>query len=579
MLTDMVLLETLERLQNRFASLAQTTIAIYHTDGAAITKPTWGSRFSGMIGGSAKGQPEWEQSVAKLLGSKAKTPRISCLEGMNLYATPIVHDGTSLATIVSATRLPIPPPPDEIRRIATEYDIDAEKLIATVASLDGYSGGSPKAIHRFAEALAETLAMLYRQATRIKRQFADLKIVYDLGDRLSSTQDLAEILQRTVRRVVEVMNVKACGIRLLDEETGELRIKAVHNLSEEYLNKGPVLLHENEIDSQAFAGQTVYIADAANDARIRYPQNAIKEGLVSGLCVPVTYRGETIGVLRVYTAMRHKFSDSEESLLRLIGSQAASAVVNTRLFEDQVQTDRIQRQVKAAAEIQGRMLPARCPDHPGLSFGAIYDPTLLVGGDFYDFIPFPDGSIGLCIADVVGKGLPAALLMASIRATLRAHATQTQDISTVLREVNRQMCRDTLISEFATLVYGVFSADGRSFRYSNAGHLTPLLFRDEQCIRLEAGGTVIGILDDAEFDQQTVALRDKDLLVMTTDGVTEALSFEDKAYGEDRLIRSTRKHRELDAAQLAQQILWDVRRFAGLAEQTDDITVVVAQVR
>ncbi|MCH9033585.1 MAG: SpoIIE family protein phosphatase, partial [Planctomycetes bacterium] len=410
------------------------------------------------------------------------------------------------------------------------------------------------------------------------RQLRDLQTAHEFTDLLSGPRELQEILDLTVQRVVEVMPVKACAIRLLNAETGELVINAVHNLSEEYLKKGPVLIAGSTIDAAVFAGQTVYIEDAPNDPRLRYPQNARREGIVSGLCVPMAYRGQTIGVLRVYTGHRYKFSQSEELLLHSIGAQATAAIITGRLHHEHAENERVQRQMEAAAEIQRRMLPSEPPRHDTLEFGCIYDATLELGGDFYDFIEHPDGRLGLCIADVVGKGLPAALMMASVRSALHAYAHQDIEVQTVVAKVNQHMCHDTLIAEFATLVYGVFSPNGDTFTYSNAGHEAPLLLRDDDFTELGQGGLVIGVQRDEVFDHEVVPLRCGDILVLVTDGVFEAMDFQGNPFGRQRLRSSIKQHRALDAVQLAHQILWDVRRFVGLADQSDDITIVVVKV-
>lgn len=577
-LTDLIDLDVLQRLQERFTALGQMTVCICHTDGSPLTRPTWGSRYSELIGTTPRGRAAFAQAVrASALDLEPEEP-FTCHEGMTLYAVPIVDGSVRLAVIVVGTRYPIPPPPPRVREIARMYGVDAETLLATVDKIDPYRGGSPEAIREFADILADTIATLYAQRAHIERQFADLQVVHELADMLASSRNLQEILDTTVQRVVATMPVKACGIRLLDEETGELVIKAVCNLSDEYLRKGPVTLKDNAIDGEAFRGRSVYIEDAPNDPRIRYPDNARREGIASGLCVPMIYRGRTIGVIRVYTSTRYVFSESEQALLRSIGSQAASAIVNSRLRQQQAATEQVRRQVVAAAEIQRRMLPSSPPSYTNLEFGCVYVPTLQVGGDFYDFIELADGRWGLCIADVVGKGVPAALMMSSIRAALRAYADCSRDLAETLADVNRHMVRDTLIGEFASMVYGVFSADGRSLTYASAGHLPPLLLRGDIFVELKAGGGVLGVMPEEVFETETVALEPGDVIVMTTDGVTEAMDFDGRMYGHERLLASIRRHCEAGARQLAKQILWDVRRFAGLADQSDDITVVAVVV-
>ncbi len=568
----------LQRLQDRFAALGQVTVCICTVDGEPITNPKWGSPYSDMIGTSSQGQEEFHLALKRRALQTHTDKAVSCHHGMSLYASTIHHETQVLGLIVVGTRLPLRPPEQEVREIARIYSLDADALLHSTMTIAPYSGGTPEATRKFADVLAGIIATLYGQAARIERQLADLQVVHDLTNLLAGTLDLQEVLDRTVRRVVEVMPVKACGIRLLDEATGELVVKAVCNLSDEYLAKGPVRLGENEIDVAAFAGETVYIEDAPNDPRSRYPQNSLREGIVSGLCVPVAYRGQSYGVLRVYTGQRYAFSPTETNLLRSIGSQAGAAIANSRLLEEHILAMRVERQLTNAAEIQRGMLPRIPRSHPHLQFGCVYEPSFHLGGDLYDFIYLPDGFIGICVADVVGKGIPAALMMASVRSALRVQAQSGTDIKTTMSVVNRHLCNETPAREFATLIYGFFEPNGRHFTYSCAGHPPALLLRGDHMIELGEGGTVIGIDSSAEFEFSTQPINKGDLLVLYYDGVFEANNFEGEEYGQERLKASIWKHRSLSASALAKEILWDVRRFAGLAEQSDDITVVVVRV-
>ncbi len=375
------------------------------------------------------------------------------------------------------------------------------------------------------------------------------------------------------------MRVKSCSLRLFNEDTGELVIKAVYNLSPEYLSKGAVRVTENPVDAQALSGQTVYMEDVPNDPRVRYPEEARREGFRSGLVTGMFYRGRPIGVLRVYTGERHRFSAFEAGLLRAMAAQAASAIETARLYQEELQADRVRKQIAMAGDVQRRMIPSEPPHHPALTFGTIYQPSLSVGGDFYDFIALPHGQTGIAIADVVGKGIPAALMMASVRSVLRATAQSGRGLARVIETVNRHMARDTLASEFATLFYCVISRDGRRLTYCNAGHNPPLLLRDGTITELTAGGLVIGINRDERYGQSRVGLQRSDVVLLYTDGITEAANFEGKSFGVNRLTESFRKYGHLEAQQVVKNILWDVRRFVGLAEQGDDQTMVAIKVK
>lgn len=431
---------------------------------------------------------------------------------------------------------------------------------------------------KFTELVANVIGYLCHQEARIRKRVSELTTVYDLGGLVAGSTDLNAILNAAARKVCDVVNAHAAGVRILNEATGELVISGASSLSPEYLAKGVIRVDENPIDREALTGKVVYIEDARNDPRIRYPEHARREGLVSGLCCPMTYRGQTVGVIRVYTKIRHRFSQFEVELLRAVASQAAGAVVNSRLIAERMEVDRHQRQLQHAGQVQRRMIPQGPPSHPRITFGQIYEPSLALGGDFYDYLSLPAGNLGVAIADVVGKGLPGALMMASVRSALRAHAHSVFDLNEIVGHVNRHMCRDTLVSEFATLFYGVFSPQGDRFTYCNAGHNPPLHLRGDVFRELDTGGMVIGV-DTAEvYERGVLHLESGDILVFYTDGVNEALNFESVAYGVDRLRESILRYRNLSAANLANQLLWDVRRFVGLADQLDDITIVVAKI-
>lgn len=578
-LTNGVPLATLTSLQDRFAALGRVTVCICETDGTPITDPAWGSRFSDLVGGSTEGRRAFAACVRRCASEAQDGVRPTCLEGLDLYSVPIRFESSVLATLVVGSRSSAPVNRAAVEKAAARFGVDPDELWKSAAKIDPYQGGAPRAIYRFADILADTIASLYGQAARIERQVADLVAVHSFTELLTGALDLQDILDRTVRRVVEVMGVKASAIRLINHDNDELVLKAVCNLSEEYLKKGPVLLHENAIDAAAFAGETVYIPDAPNDPRSRYPDHARREGLVSGLSVPMTYRGETIGVVRVYTAQRYTFSDAEIKLLRSISAQAAAAVITGRLWREQADTERLQGQLNAAQQIQRRMLPRENPSSDRLDIGAVYDPTLQLGGDFYDFIRWEDGRVGVCIADVVGKGLPAALMMASIRSALRANALRFDAVEVVMEFVNRHMCNDTLVSEFATVFYGVISPDARRLVYTNAGHPLPVLLRKGTVSLLGTGGMVIGVLPDTEYEPESLELYPGDLIVFVTDGVTEAFNFEGEPFGTERLLKSIQARAQLEAQPMARELLWDVRRFVGLKEQTDDITIVTVKIR
>lgn len=447
-------------------------------------------------------------------------------------------------------------------------------------SLRPWPAAQQESAVRLGKFLAGVIAKLAVQAYQLQHRSGELDTVHAITNMLSGTQDLQGVLDLIARQVCEVMHVKACSIRLLQEQSQELVIKAVHNLSKEYLDKGRILVADNPIDRAALAGETVYVEDATSDARVRFPKQAAKEGIVSGLSVGMTYRGQTIGVMRVYTGKCWTFSDAEAALLRSIASQAAAAIINSRLYLEALEADRYERQLSYAGEIQRRMIPASVPQHPKMELAFVYEPSSDVGGDFFDFYPFDDsGELGVCIADVVGKGIPAALMMASLRTAFRLYVHSVIEITEIMTMTNIHMCRETLASEFATIFYGVFSANGRKLTYCNAGHDPPLLWRGGKLEQLGGTNLVVGVSINESFKKKSVALKKDDALLLYTDGLIDAANFSGEAFGRERLFESFQRHAGCSASALAHNVIWDIRRFVGLASQADDITLVAVKIQ
>jgi phosphoserine phosphatase RsbU/P len=557
-LEDFLDAATLQQIQGAFVAATGTQICFHDRDGRPVTEPVNPAMFCPHAG---KGDGALSAGVADACRQGSDAPVIVSCDGCHQHtAIPIRFDQHVLGMLVMG----------QAQGTAAPRTTTPESAPQTASA--------PSPVADLAQLLGSILSRLCYQDQQLRLRIEELGALYGISGLLAGSFDLQQVLNEVVRRVGEVMRVKSCSLRLFNEDTGELLIKAVYNLSPEYLNKGAVRVAENPVDAQALSGQTVYVEDVPNDPRVRYPEEARREGFRSGLITGMFYRGRPIGVLRVYTSEKHHFSAFEAGLLRAMAAQAASAIETARLYQEELQAERVRKQIAMAGDVQRRMIPARAPAHPRLTFGTIYQPSLGVGGDFYDFIELPDGRMGIAIADVVGKGIPAALMMASVRSVLRATALSGRRIAGVIDIVNRHLSRDTLVSEFATLFYCVIRKDGRRLTYCNAGHNPPLLLRDGQITELAEGGLVLGIHREEQYNQNSVTLRPGDVVLLYTDGITEAASFEGQRFGTERLKESLRKYAQMGAQQIVKNILWDVRRFVGLAEQSDDQTMVAVKV-
>lgn len=236
------------------------------------------------------------------------------------------------------------------------------------------------------------------------------------------------------------------------------------------------------------------------------------------------------------------------------------------------------RENQAARSSQRSLLPSSLPDIPGCRLAARWQPAFDLGGDCYDVIELSPTRIAISIADVCGKGLPAALVMSHLQASTRAFATANPEPASVATNVNRALCRNSGLARFVTFFFGVYDAVARRLTYTNAGHNHPLLVHADGSVeRLSTGGTVLGVFDHVRFEEADVQLAPGDRVVFFTDGITDAGDEPENPFGEERLIAAIRTRSDVDVSRLADGIFSDVASFAR-GRFGDDATVVVLSV-
>ena len=404
--------------------------------------------------------------------------------------------------------------------------------------------------------------------------------VYQLTTLVAGDFSLQEVLDKLAEAAVKIVGVKACSIRLLDEEAGELKMRSTYGLSEEYRNKGVVSRNDTVVKA-AFAGEAVVLDDMRVDDRVKYKEATVSEGLVSQLTVAMRFRNKPIGVLRLYSPRPMRFDEDDISLARAVASQCAVAITNAKLYAEAVEGSRIAEQMRLAGVIQRRMIPERAPVMPGLDIAATYIPCFDVGGDLYDFFQVSDNRIVVGIADVIGKGIPAAIMMSSFRGAVRAYAdieSGKGGIKEVIDKLNKMACSECGDGEFITLFYAVIDVKDMTVSYCNCGHESTVLIRDGEITELEKGGLVLGVEREARYEIGTLKLKDGDCLLLYTDGLTDAVNFNGEFWGRERMLKAAKKFVTGSAEQMVKNILGYRRRFVGLARQTDDTSVIVVKV-
>ncbi len=556
-LTDFMDLPTLQEIQDNFAAVADVTAIITDASGKVLTQPA----------------PTREY----LRRQKALEGEGPQREGEEFVA-PIIVNEQRLGTIrMSANGSAKAADESKLKVLSEKYGLELKQLKSLAAQLTRSKNTRPAAI-QFLFMMANAIARLCYQEFQLRQRINELTAVYNLAMILADARDLQKVLDRTAQLVCEVMEAKSASIRLLDEEGDELVVKAVYNLSPQYLNKGPIRMSKAQIDQIALSAEGFeYVRDMATDPRVQYPGESQREGIVSMLSVGMRYKGKAIGVLRVYTAQEQAFSPLRIDLLKAVAAQAAAAIENARLLGESLEADALEKQVRMAADVQQRMIPQTPPVVKNVDLASVYVPCFTLGGDFFDFIPLPDENLGLAIADVSGKGVPASLIMASVRAFLRAQVDNVYYLYEVMRRINIMLCRDTKPGEFVTLFYGVLDSRSLRFTYCNAGHPPGLLLRNGKVTELSGDNLVLGIACDEPYTQSFIDLKKDDLLLLYTDGLTDGMNFKQETFGRQRLIEVFKKAGPT-AETVAQSILWELRKFVGISKRNDDITMIVARI-
>jgi len=563
-LTDFMDLPTLQEIQDSFAAVANVKATITDAAGNVLTQPTPTREFLRRQMALATDQ------------ERTAEPDGPQREGQEFVA-PIVVNNKRLGTIrMSANGRPADIDEEKLASMATRYGLDLRQIRSLSNQLLRASTTRAAAI-QFLFLLANAVARLCFQEYQLRQRINELTAVYNVTMMLADARDLPKVLERTVELVAEVMNTKAASIRLVDREQDELVIKAVHNLSQAYLDKGAIRLSKAEIDRVAL-GPTgyEYVQNMSTDPRVQFPQESAREGIVSMLSVGMRYKGRAVGVLRVYTAEETAFGQQQIDLMRAVAAQAAAAIENARLLAETLESEALEKQVRMAADVQQRMIPQKPPVIAGIDLATVYVPCFELGGDFYDFFELPGGNLGLVMADVSGKGVPASLIMASVRAFLRAQVDNVYYLYEIMRRINLMLCRDTKPGEFVTLFYGVLDTQTRRFTYCNAGHPPPLVLRDGEVTELGSDNLVLGVDPDENYKQSFIEMRTGDTLLMFTDGLADAMDFQQKRFGRQRVAEAFAKG-GATADAVAQGILWEMRRFVGLTKRVDDVTLVVVR--
>jgi len=410
-----------------------------------------------------------------------------------------------------------------------------------------------------------------------------LRLVHDTAHDLAAELDMDRLLARILQAAMRAVEGAAGSLLLLDPARQELEFAVVRK------GMGSALQGQRMSVDQGLAGwvvrhnQPAIVNDIHNDARY-FGQIAAGSDLEvkSLLCAPLVTRGQVLGALEIVNKVHvDYFDDDDLDLLTSFAAQAAIAIARARLYQQELEQQRLEKELAVARQIQLDMLPKCCPEVPGWDFAVYYRPARLVGGDFYDFFELPGepGRWGLVIADVADKGVPAALFMALSRTMIRTSALAGRSPVAALLCANQLILSDSRPDLFLTAFYAEVDTRSGRLTYANAGHHRPLWrrFATHEIHELAALGIVLGALETIDLEERSIVVMPGDAILFYTDGVTDAMDGAGRLFGAERLRQVVATHATADAQQLLSAVVQAVHDFSSAAPQSDDLTLFVVK--
>ncbi|MBV9764059.1 MAG: SpoIIE family protein phosphatase [Acidobacteriaceae bacterium] len=390
------------------------------------------------------------------------------------------------------------------------------------------------------------------------------------GRELAGHSSLEDLFQLILDLSLDAVKASR-GVVMTREADGNLRSRAI---------RGENLRISTTVRDRVLHQPTsLLVRDAALDAAFARQQSIIAQQIRSFLAVPLQTGEEVIGLIYLDSPQLIEFTVEDLNLLTVMANIAAIRIEHARLIEAEQAKRLLDRELERAAEIQRSLLPVKAPNVAGFDLAVYNTPCRTVGGDYYDFLPYADGRITIVIADVSGKGMPAALLMSSLQARMQVLFEKPDELAKQVARLNRITAANCPNNCFISLFVAVLDLATGEMRYCNAGHNPPLLLHKNQEVeRLEATGMVLGIFPSGTYEERACRLDTEELLLLFSDGITEAANSDrDEEFGDERLIALMKREPRQGAAEFIEELKTELSSFAGPAAALDDMTAVAVR--
>jgi sigma-B regulation protein RsbU (phosphoserine phosphatase) len=441
---------------------------------------------------------------------------------------------------------------------------------AADGELDATTRGWLELFRRYAE--------LALESSERRHAVIELSTIVEATKRLNSTLDLAELLNIILQLTTRHTGAERGTVFLVDRERNEIWSLVGIGLDQ----------HEIRLPTKrgiagwvAEHGEAVNLADAYADPRFESEVD-LRLGFKtrSLLALPIRNKsGATIGVLQLLNKKTGPFTRTDEDMLRAISDHVALALENAQLHRELLHKQRMERDLALARSIQLGLLPEHPPMLDGFEIAVSHRPSLEVGGDYYDFIALAPDTMLAVVADVEGKGVGSAMVMANLQATLHALLAHLHSLERLVESLNDMILTDTRGQKYMTMFVALLDQPHRALHYVNAGHVPPAVVRPSgEVDYLREGGMVVGLFPSVKYERGTVRMQPGDIFVACTDGITEAMNAQDEEYGRERLMELVGRKRDLRAHEIVQSVLTEVDLFSRGGTHEDDRVILILKV-
>lgn len=441
------------------------------------------------------------------------------------------------------------------------------------------------------KAPAEPLLALFRLHARLaslalrdaelissaQKSLAKLSFLVEASKALGSTLDLGELLGRILHVAKTQADAERGTLFLVDEKTEEIWSLIAHGLEKQEIR---LPLGRGIAGRVAKTGEILNIPDTYADPRFdRNVDHRTGFHTRNILCLPIRNKaGKIIAALQLLNKKHGSFTEEDSDFLLTLSGHMALALENAQLHRDLLEKERLEKEMALARGIQRSLLPESTPLVRGFDIAVLNEPCYEVGGDYYDFLSLGPNTLLVVVADVEGKGISSAMVMSNLQATLRALVLHLHSLDDIAESLNRMILTDTRGGKYLSLFLGLIDIRRKSVHYINCGHVPPLIVRPSDVIQLTEGGMVIGLFENVQYQRGQAKLQTGDVLILCTDGITEAMDAQHEEFGLERLVSSVRQAATSSATEIVTAVGTDVARFSRQGTHIDDKVMIVVKV-